>query len=537
MIIYVISLEAAMIDELDFFNQATLRICSSLDINEVAQECLTYFKNYIPLDGVMMSYYDEKNEAFAIMAIKSTIPLNTDIKTIPMPMEGPQRFKKVKETVRIFNQTEEYIIPMTMWKALGLVDKSSLVMFTWFKGRRLGQIDFFVRGRNQYTEDHARLISLLYNPFCIMMANSLQYQEIVNVKELFTDDIRNLRRELKQVSDNEIIGASGGLHEVMKAVSHVAPLTTQVLLTGETGVGKEIIANRIHYSSPRKDGPFIKINCGAILEELVDSELFGHEKGAFTGALSQKHGRFERAHQGTIFLDEVGDLSPSVQVRLLRVLQEKEIERVGGTKPIKVDVRVIAATHRNLEELVRNGSFRQDLWFRLDVFPIHIPPLRERKEDIPTLIHYFIMNKSRELNLRVNPELAPGSMERILAYNWPGNVRELQNVVERALIRTRITDPTEPLIFDEFFLAPHSPANRFLPEPGKNFLPLDQAMKQHIQMALEMTGGRIQGEGGAAELLGVNANTLRHRMDMLKIPYGKRKNNTRTLKGKIDIAH
>ncbi len=512
-----------MINKLDFFNQATLRICGSLDIGEVAQTCLDYLEQYIPLDGVMMNYYDEKKMSIVIMTIKTRIPLNTQIKEVPMSPEVHRRFKKWKRKVNIFNNAEEYTMPFTVWQVLGLIEKSSLVMFPGFKGRRLGQIDFFVRGRNRYTEEHAHLINLLYNPFCIAMANSLQYQEIVNIKDLFTDDIRQLRHELKQTADNEIIGSGGGLRNVMDAVSQVAPQATPVLLLGETGVGKEVIANKIHYSSPRKDGPFVKINCGAIPEGLIDSELFGHEKGAFTGALSRKYGRFERAHLGTIFLDEVGDLPVSVQIRLLRVLQEKEIERVGGTKPIKVDVRVIAATHRNLETLVREDFFREDLWFRLNVFPIHIPPLRERKSDIPTLIHYFIMNKSRELNLRITPELASGTMENLIAYHWPGNVRELQNIVERALIRTRITDHSQPLRFDEFSSPPNLPVRRFLPEPGKMFLSLDQAMKQHVQNALDIAKGRIQGEGGAAELLGINSNTLRHRMRMLEIPYGRKR--------------
>jgi transcriptional regulator with GAF, ATPase, and Fis domain len=513
------------INELDFFNQATLRICSSLDIGEVAQACLDYLKLYIPLDGVMMSYYDEKRNAFVIMTLKSAVPLHTRLKIIPMPPEAAQLLKRVKNTVRIFNNTEEYLIPFTIWKTLGLVEKSSLVLFAGFKERRLGQIDFFVRGRDRYTEEHARLINLLYNPFCIAMANSLQYQEIVNIKDLFGDDIRRLRRELKQTSDTEIVGSGGGLQPIMETVSHVALLTTPVLLLGETGVGKELIANRIHYSSPRRDGPLVKINCGAIPEGLIDSELFGHEKGAFTGALSRQYGRFERAHQGTIFLDEVGDLPASVQSRLLRVLQEKEIDRVGGSNPVRVDVRVIAATHRNLEELVRDGLFREDLWFRLNVFPIHIPPLRERKSDIPMLVHHFIMNKSRELNLRVNPELAPGAMERLMAYDWPGNVRELQNVVERALIRMRITDSSRPIDFDEIAPLPDTRQRHRLPESGRSFLSLDEAARQHIEAALDRTGGRIQGEGGAAELLKINANTLRHRMRLLGIRYGRQRKN------------
>ena len=511
-----------MINKLDFFNEATLRICSSLDMGEVAQECLNYLESYIPLDGIMMSYFDEEHLALRIMTIKSKIPLNTGVKVIPLPPEGAEIFKKRRFQIKIFNNTQEYLVSSLLWQTLGLLDKSSLVLSTWFKNRRLGQVIFFVRGTDHYTEEHADLIKLLYNPFCISMANSLQYQEVVNIRDLFSEDVRRMRHELKQISDHEIIGASGGLRNVMESVAQVSPLNTPVLLMGETGTGKEIIANRIHYSSPRKDGPFVKINSGAIPEGLIDSELFGHEKGSFTGAHSQLHGRFERAHQGTLFLDEVGELPASAQVRLLRVLQEKEIERVGGTKPIKIDVRVIAATNRNLEELVRNGSFREDLWFRLNVFPVQLPPLRKRKADIPTLIHYFIMNKSREWNLRINPELAPGTMERIMAYDWPGNVRELQNAVERALIRMRVSDPSQPMSFDEFSISQESQPASLPAEPSKAFPTLDQVMKQHIQAALQMTNGKIQGKGGAAELLGVNANTLRHRMLMLDIPYGRR---------------
>jgi len=514
-----------VINELDFFNQATLRICSSLDISEVAQECLEYMEHFIPLDGVTMSYYDEKNRAVVMMAVKSKIPLNTNVTIIPISREGEESFKSHKETVIINNKPDEFPVPWAVWNALGLTDKSSIILFTWLKGRRLGQVDFFVRGRNKYTEEDAHLIDLLHKPFSIAMANSLQYRDIVNIKDLFSDDIRELRHELMHVSSAEIIGATGGLRDVIRVVDQVAQLTTPVLLLGETGVGKEIIANRIHYTSPRREGPFVKINCGAIPEGLIDNELFGHEKGAFTGALSQKLGRFERAHQGTIFLDEVGDLPLSVQIRLLRVLQEKEIERVGGTKPIKVDVRIIAATHRNVETLVREGVFREDLWFRLNVFPINIPPLRERKEDIPLLVHYFIMSKSRDLNFRINPALAPGTMERLMAYNWPGNVRELQNIVERALIRTRITDPSQPINFDELSSIAYPTITPTQPETCGMIAPLDQAMKDHIQKALAFTRGKIYGKGGAAELLEINANTLRHRMRLLGIPFGRRYTN------------
>ena len=510
-----------MINELEFFNQITMRICSSLDISEVARECKEYLKRYIPLDGITASYYDEQKKSVIFLAIESDLPLNTQVKVVPIPPQGQQAFEENKETVIIHNNPEEFAVPFAIWKALNFLDKSSITLFTWFKGKRLGQVGFFVRGRNRYTKEHAHLIELLHNPFSVAMAHSLQYQEIVNIKELFSHDIRQLRNELKQVSDTEILGENGSLRNVMEAVSHVAPLTTPVLLLGETGVGKEIIANRIHYSSPRKDGPFVKINCGAIPEGLIDSELFGHEKGAFTGAFSRRFGHFERAHQGTIFLDEVGDLPASAQVRLLRVLQEKEFERVGGSSPINVDVRIIAATNRNMEAQLRAGSFRKDLWFRLNVFPIAIPPLRERKQDLPALVHYFIRSKSRERNLRVIPELAPGSMEKLISYDWPGNVRELQNIVERSLIRMRFTDLSRPLDFEEFH--PHSElqAGRPATDPGRTVLTLDEATRRHIQEVLGIAGGRVKGKGGAAELLGVNPSTLRHRMRALGIPYGR----------------
>src|SRR5512136_2879197 len=263
----------------------------------------------------------------------------------------------------------------------------------------------------------------------------LRHQEVIRLKDMLADDNRYLFNELRSASGDEIVGSDFGLKTVIEMVQQVAPLDSPVLLLGETGTGKEVIANAIHYSSPRKDGPFIKVNCGAIPETLIDSELFGHEKGAFTGAVSQRRGRFERADRGTIFLDEIGELPPQAQIRLLHVLQRKEIERVGGTSSIPVDIRIISATNRNLEEMIASGRFREDLWFRLNVFPIMIPPLRQRKEDIPALVHHFIDRKSVELKLTEKTALAPGAVDRLIAYDWPGNVRELENIIERALIQ------------------------------------------------------------------------------------------------------
>ena len=255
-----------------------------------------------------------------------------------------------------------------------------------------------------------------------------------------SDDNRYLQKEMMYLTGDTIIGARFGLKEVMRMVEHVAPTNSPVMIIGETGTGKEVIANAIHLSSKRKGSAFVKINCGAIPDSLIDSELFGHEKGAFTGAISQKKGRFERAHNGTIFLDEVGELPLQAQVRLLRVLQQHEIERVGGSQTIPVDVRIITATHKNLEEMVRIGQFREDLWFRLNVFPIIIPPLHQRTIDIPALVDYFLEQKSMDMKIRKLPSLAPGAIEKLLTYDWPGNVRELEYLVERTLILNQMMD-------------------------------------------------------------------------------------------------
>ena len=275
-------------------------------------------------------------------------------------------------------------------------------------------------------------------------------------------------------------------------------------------MGKEIIAAAIHNSSQRRDGPFIKVNCGAIPETLMDSELFGHEKGAFTGAIEQKRGRFERANGGTIFLDEIGELSPEAQVRLLRVLQEMEIERVGG-------IRVIAATHRDLKTMIQEGTFREDLFFRLNVFPIYIPTLKERSGDIPGLVQHFIQKKSRELQLTSIPTLAENAYDQLLDHHWPGNVRELENAVERAIILNR----EGPLSFTELGTSeePETIQVSFSGEPET--YNLDKNTADHIRKVLKITKGRIEGKEGAAKLLGINPGTLRGRMRKLGIIFGR----------------
>jgi transcriptional regulator with GAF, ATPase, and Fis domain len=303
----------------------------------------------------------------------------------------------------------------------------------------------------------------------------------------------------------------------MQKVQQVATLDSPVLLLGETGVGKDVIANAIHYSSSRSNGPFVNVNCGAIPDTLIDSELFGHEKGAFTGALAQKRGRFERADKGTIFLDEIGELPLQAQVRLLKVLQSREIERVGGVKTISLDIRIIAATNRNLEQMIDDHQFREDLWFRLNVFPIYIPPLRERTSDIPALVQHFINLKSRELKLPSIPTLSPGAIDPLMIYHWPGNVRELENVIERSLI----LNPKGPLTFEH--LNAGQPKKAFgVRKMGEETDTLDDIISHHIRLVLSKTKGKVNGPDGAAAYLGINPSTLRNRMKKLGIDYGRK---------------
>ena len=286
---------------------------------------------------------------------------------------------------------------------------------------------------------------LLQKPVAVALANSLKHRELIELKGILADDNLYLKQELNLCVNRRIIGADFGLKPVMEHVHRVSPLASPVILLGETGVGKSLIAGAIHAGSPRRNGPFVSVNCGAIPETLIDSELFGHERGAFTGAVDKTRGRFERAHHGTIFLDEIGELPMEAQVRLLKVIEDKQIARLGESRDIALDIRIIAATHRNLEAMVCQGQFRQDLYFRLMVFPIFIPPLRERKVDIPALADAILRKKAGEMGLSRPPVLAAGAMDRLIAHDWPGNVRDLENAIERALILSR----EGPLDFSE----------------------------------------------------------------------------------------
>jgi PAS domain S-box-containing protein len=340
-----------------------------------------------------------------------------------------------------------------------------------------------------------------------------------------------LQEELKSLHNfDEIVGSSGALTRVLERVQRVAPTDASVMITGESGTGKELIARAIHNASKRSDKPFIKVNCAALPTSLVESELFGHERGAFSGAIQRRVGRFELAHGGTIFLDEIGEVPMDVQVKLLRVLQEREFERIGGNQTIKTDVRVIAATNRDLLQSIRDGEFRSDLYYRLNVFPVELPPLRERAEDIVLLAHFFVQKHGPRIGRRVEA-IDAESLRRLVEYPWPGNIRELENIVERALILN--SGPTLQIDHDALPIhqihrlnppvgappvpRPDGTANPPEPQEAHGDDDLNSVQREHILAKLRETNWVIEGHRGAAQLLGMKPGTLRHRMKRLGI--------------------
>ncbi len=505
-------------DENEFFREITLRICGSLDFEKALWHCFLYVQEIIPADELTLTVYDPGLGTLELVASANENGGEARSEKTLMPPQMRKQLGDADQYPRVRLSQDVYEDPIVgiLAKKFGWPDSSIIVGRLIIEGKFVGSLVVRANGKGRYNDDHVRLWSLVNEPAAIALANSRRYHGMLKLKELLADDNRYLQDELRRSLGDEIVGAHFGLKSVMDQVLRVASLPSPVLLMGETGTGKEVVANAIHNLSPRNGGPLIKVNCGAIPESLIDSELFGHEKGAFTGALAQKRGRFERAHGGTIFLDEVGELPLQAQVRLLRVLQEKEIERVGGTQPIKVDIRIISATHRDLANLAENGAFREDLYYRLGVFPIHIPPLRERKADIPALVEHFVREKSKEMGLTLIPTIAPGAIDRLMAYDWPGNVREVGNEVERALIQSE----GKPLTFDDIAgTGPRRVGVVVAPEDGQ--FKLEEVEARHIAKILDMTGGRVEGEKGAAELLGMNPGTLRHRMRKLGIPFGR----------------
>ena len=507
-----------------FFREATLRICGTLEIDQALHRCFNYIKDFIPAEMISLQVFFSESETLETVAVAG----QEGGKSPAIATKIPEFLRQIAfertnaprpaPEVQIANLVDDDEEMRWLRRHLDIPPSSALLMMLILDSATVGGLFVTKRGENNHTEEHARRLLLLNEPVAISLTNYLRYREVLELKNMLADDTRYLRKELQRLSGDDIVGADFGLRRVMEMVRQVAPLESPVLLLGETGTGKEVLAAAIHKASPRKDEPFITVNCGAIPENLMDSELFGHEKGAFTGALYQQRGRFERAHGGTLFLDEIGELSQDAQIRLLRVLQERVIERVGGRAPIKVDIRIIAATHRNLEAMLAERTFREDLYFRLRVFPINVPPLRERASDIPALVDYFIRKKTREMGLAGTPMVSPEAIKRLTEYQWPGNVRELEHAVERALILSQ----DQILVFD-FIQHPAPVQETALNKPEEKIvMELDEVLRRHLVSALQMAGGRINGPGGAAELLNINPSTLRQKLRKLGIPFGRR---------------
>src|ERR1700692_993376 len=372
----------------------------------------------------------------------------------------------------------------------------------------LGLMSMGSKRPNNFGQEDLDILSQISAQISLALDNALAYGRLSASRNRLEDERLYLESEIRaEYNFEDIVGKSPALRKVLDQIEIVAPTGSTVLLRGQTGTGKELVARALHSLSPRRDRTFVRLNCAAIPSGLVESELFGHEKGAFTGALMQKRGRFELADRGTLFLDEIGDISLDVQPKLLRALQEREFERLGSARTIRVDVRLIAATHRDLSMLIRNNQFREDLFYRLNVCPIEIPPLRERREDIPLLVHYFVLRLSRQMQRRIK-SVPKDAMEALVNHDWPGNIRELENFIERCVIFTQ----------GEELKVPHNQLKRTASR-GVGSAPstFEQAERQVIVDALKAASGRISGKGGASERLGLKRTTLQNKMRKLNI--------------------
>lgn len=391
----------------------------------------------------------------------------------------------------------------------GIHSWNSCVLPLMARDRILGVLALGRRDDSAYTQEELDYLGQVSSQAAVLIENDSLYAELQKLKAEFGVTTAHVEEELSsEPYFEEIVGRSPALQRVLRQVEVVAPTDSGVLIQGETGTGKELIARAIHNLSGRRDRPFVKVNCAAIPSGLLESELFGHEKGAFTGAVMRKPGRFEVADKGSLFLDEVGDIPLELQSKLLRVLQEREFERLGSTRTQQVDVRVIAATHRDLKQMVEEGTFRSDLYYRLHVFPLVVPPLRDRREDIPLIVRHFVNKYTKRMNRSI--ETIPAkTMEVFTSYSWPGNIRELQNLIERAVILSPGTSLRAPL--EEL------KQETTIPASSTNLSTLEEMERDHVLRALRESNWVTGGPNGAAARLGMKRTTLAYRIRKLKI--------------------
>ncbi len=498
--------------------QVNNAITTTLDLRELLKatsDCLrTYFKH----DLAGMALYDAESEQLRVHSLDLAQPAAQYVdEGFLMPLEGsPAGLAFTTRRVVLVPRLADWEFPSpVVQRALAAGIKSSCNAPLVSRDRPLGAVAVASRREDAFSEADAALLGHIASQFAIAVENALQYGEIEGLKNKLASEKLYLEEEIKaEYNFGEIVGQSRALKAVLDQLRTVAPTNSVVLICGETGTGKELIARAIHDLSSRRERTMVKVNCAAIPTGLLESEFFGHEKGAFTGAVTQRAGRFELANKGTLFLDEVGEIPLELQPKLLRVLQEQEFERLGGSRTIKVDVRLIAATNCNLREMVAEKKFRSDLFYRLNVFPIFLPPLRERAGDIPLLAGYFAQKHSRRMNKRVDA-IPSETVEALCRYHWPGNVRELENFIERACILTRGQELQAPLAELEAPGAPGEDGRHAPPAAPAGLLTLADAERAHIEEVLRHTKGVVGGRGGAAEILDLPISTLRGRMKKL----------------------
>jgi formate hydrogenlyase transcriptional activator len=466
----------------------------------------------VHFDALSLVLHDSATDTMRLHVLETSESVPPSFEIILRPEDDPAGLVWQTQQPLITSNAEE----LRRWpQLLERVERYGVQSYCWLPlstaRRRLGALVFTSKQAGTYQKSNVTFLQLVANQVAVAVENALSFQEIEALKDKLAKEKAYLEEEVRTEHQfGDIVGENAVLRGILKQVQTVAPTDSTVLIRGETGTGKELIARAVHDLSPRKNRTFVKLNCAAIPTGLLESELFGHEKGAFTGAICQRIGRFELAHQGTLFLDEVGDIPQELQPKLLRVLQEHEFERLGGTKTIRVTVRLVAATHRDLAQMIAEGHFRNDLFYRLNVFPIALPPLRARRDDIPRLVRHFTQSFARRMGRRI--DTIPSSvMDALVGYHWPGNVRELQNVIERAVILSQGSTLQVPATDLHPSVKPIAESN------GGASDTLSDAERDHILRVLRETNWVLGGPKGAATRLGMKRSTLHWKMKKLGI--------------------
>src|ERR1700758_693272 len=485
----------------------TTRITSSLDLREVLRAIAANIREVIHADAVTVTLPDPASEQFKVFAMD--FPHGKGVIKEELLVTPSAAVKKAIESLKpvLFDTRDRDELepdPYGLAAAEGLKAACNIPLVN--RGRALGILSILRTTETPFTPEDVDFLSRASGPIAIAVENALAYQEISELKDKLAQEKLYLEEEFRsEMGFEQIIGNSTALKHVLQQVETVAPSDSTVLLLGETGTGKELIARAIHERSRRKERTFVKLNCAAIPTGLLESELFGHERGAFTGAIAQKVGRLELADRGSLFLDEVGDIPIEIQPKLLRALQEREFERLGSNRTQQVDVRLVAATNRDLDKMMENREFRSDWYYRLNVFPIRIPPLRERPEDIPLLVRYFTQKYARRMEKQIE-SIPAAAMKRLSAWHWPGNIRELENFIERSVILTHSSALQVPI-------GELGANGKATPVPGTR----ESRDREEIIRILKDTKGRVAGTQGAAARMGIKRTTLISRMKKLGI--------------------